>query len=331
MAGTATVTVECAKRVIVTGATGFVGRALVTRLARESGWIVRAAHRGRTALSADVEQVAVSDLGPDTDWSDALNGCDVVVHAAARVHVMRDRAANPLAKFRAVNVDGTLRLAREAVAAGVRRFVFVSSIKVNGEATLPGRPFTSKDAPAPADAYGVSKREAEDELRALSRETGMELVIVRPVLVYGPGVKANFRAMIRWLYRGIPLPLGATQNQRSLVAIENLVDLLVRCLAHPAAVGETLLVSDAEDLSTTELLQRMSRALGRPARLFPVPPALIRAAAHLAGKRDLAQRLLGSLQVDTSRTRALLEWTPPVTVDAALARVAADFLAHEAR
>jgi len=239
---------------------------------------------------------------------------------------MHETANDPLAEFRKVNVDGTLNLARQAAAAGVRRFIFISSIKVNGEGSALGAPYLADAKPAPADPYGISKMEAEQGLRALAAETGMEVVIIRPVLVYGPGVKANFRSMMSWLNKGVPLPLGAIHNQRSLVALDNLVDLIVTCIDHPAAANQTFLVSDGEDLSTTELLRRMGAALGKPARLLPVPAFMLQAGAALLGKRDMAQRLCGSLQVDISKTRELLNWTPPVSVDQALAKTAAHFL-----
>jgi UDP-glucose 4-epimerase len=235
---------------------------------------------------------------------------------------MADKAADPLEEFRRVNVQGTLNLARQAAAAGVRRFVFISSIKVNGEATQLGRSFTADDAPAPLDAYGVSKMEAEQGLRELAAQTGMEVIIIRPPLVYGPGVKANFAAMMRWLQRGVPLPLGAIHNQRSLVALDNLVDLIVTCHTHPAAANQTFLVSDGEDVSTSELLRRMGQALDRPARLLPVPQSWLKLAAAMVGKSDVAQRLCGSLQVDISKTRQLLSWTPPLSLDQGLKRAA---------
>ncbi len=310
--------------VLVTGAAGFIGRALVDRLLGEGVPTVAAVRRPLTGG----RMIAVGDIGPHTDWRGALAGVDCVVHLAARVHVMHERAADPLAEFRKVNVDGTLALARQAVAAGVRRFIFVSSIKVNGEGTAPGRPFAADDAPAPADAYGISKLEAERSLLALAAETGMQIVIIRPVLVYGPGVKANFRGMMAWLNKGVPLPLGAIDNRRSLVALDNLVDLILTCMNHPAAAGQVFLVSDGEDLSTTELLRRMGAALGRPARLLPVPAAWLDGAARLLGKGAVAQRLCGSLQVDIEKTRRLLDWTPPVTVDEALRETARHFLAQ---
>jgi UDP-glucose 4-epimerase len=309
-------------QVLVTGANGFVGSALCAE-AVSRGMAVRGITRAPCDLPIGVENIAVGGIDGSTDWLDVLADCEVVVHLAARVHVMADTAANPLAEFRRVNVQGTLNLARQAAAAGVRRFVFVSSIKVNGEATQLGRPFTADDAPAPLDAYGVSKMEAEQGLREIARQTGMEVVIIRPPLVYGLGVKANFSAMMRWLKRGVPLPLGAIHNQRSLVALDNLVDLIVTCLTHPAAANQTFLVSDGEDVSTTELLHRMGQALGKPARLLPVPASWLKLAAVLVGKPDVAQRLCGSLQVDISKTRELLGWNPPVSLDEGLRRAAA--------
>jgi nucleoside-diphosphate-sugar epimerase len=236
---------------------------------------------------------------------------------------MRDEAPDPLAEFRAANVDGTVALAEQAAAAGARRLVFVSSVKVHGERTEPGRPFRADQPPAPRDAYGVSKWEAEQALHAVAASTGLEVTVVRPVLVYGPGVGANFRAMLEWLRRGVPLPLGAArENRRSLVASANLADLLVRCLTHPGAVGATFLASDGDDLSTAELLRRSAAALGTRARLIPVPVAALRGAGALLGRADLVRRLCDSLQVDAAPTRAAIEWVPPVSVDAALAATA---------
>jgi len=310
--------------ILVTGATGFVGRPLAQRLLAddESRRVVVAVRQDGQQWPERVLPRVTGDLEPSADWSVALGDVSVVVHCAARVHVITDTAANPLAEFRRVNVQGTLNLARQAAATGVRRFVFVSSIKVNGEATQLGRPFTADDAPAPLDAYGVSKMEAEQGLRELAAQTGMEVVIIRPPLVYGPGVKANFAAMMRWLQRRVPLPLGAIHNQRSLVALDNLVDLIVTCLTHPAAANQTILVSDGEDVSTTELLRRMGQALGRPARLVPLPASILKLAAAIVGKPDVEQRLCGSLQVDIEKTRRLLDWTPPLTLDEGLRKAA---------
>ena len=307
---------------LVTGANGFVGRSFCAALSR-FGHEVRGAVRSVNDQIDCVELVVVGSISAETGWSAALHGVDVLVHLAARVHVMHDTASDPLAEFRAANVDTTLNLARQAAAAGVKRFVFISSVKVNGESTQPGQAFTEADPPDPQDAYGQSKYEAEQGLRQISAQTGMEVVIIRPPLVYGLGVKANFFALMRAVQRGWPLPLGAiTQNRRSLVALDNLVDLIVTCITHPAAANQTFLVSDGEDLSTTDLLRRMGQALGKPARLLPVPPALLKLGAALLGKPELAQRLCGSLQVDISKTRELLGWVPPLSVDEGLRRAA---------
>jgi len=314
-------------KVSVTGATGFVGGALVGKLVSLRHLEVLALTRKEPLHGlSNVVYRTLGDLSPDTDWPQGLFNTDVLVHAAARVHVMSDTAVNPLIEFRRVNMHGTLNLARQAAASGVRRLIFISSIKVNGEATQPGHPFTADDIPAPLDAYGLSKMEAEQGLREITAQTGMEVVIIRPPLVYGPGVKANFAAMMRWLRRGVPLPLGAIDNQRSLVALDNLVDLIVTCLTHPAAANQTFLVSDGEDVSSTELLGRMGQAMGCPARLIPVPVSWLKLAATLVGKQDVAQRLSGSLQVDISKTRQLLGWKPPFSVDEGLKRAAEGYL-----
>lgn len=311
--------------ILVTGANGFVGRTVCAEVLA-CGMAVRGAVRTHSDVFPGVECWVFEGLGGQVDWVAALAGVEVVIHLAARVHVMADTSANPLDEFRHVNVQGTLNLARQASAAGVRRFVFISSIKVNGESTPTGQPFAADDVPAPLDAYGVSKMEAEQGLRELSAQTGMEVVIIRPPLVYGPGVKANFAAMMRWLRRGVPLPLGAIHNQRSLVALDNLVDLIVTCITHPAAANQTFLVSDGEDVSTTELLRRMGQAMGKPARLLPVPASWLQLAATVVGKRDVAQRLCGSLQVDIEKTRQLLGWSPPLTLDQGLKKAAEGFM-----
>jgi nucleoside-diphosphate-sugar epimerase len=314
-------------RILLTGATGFIGRGLLERMSTRVDLEPVAVVRSSAAeLSKHVAIFRVAGIEENTDWQSVLKGIDVVIHCAARVHVMHDTSSDPLAEFRKVNVDGTLNLARQAASAGVRRFIFISSIKVNGESTELGKPYFADCRPAPLDPYGVSKMEAEHNLRVVASGTGMEVVIIRPVLVYGPGVKANFRSMVSWLSRGIPLPLGAIRNKRSLVALDNLVDLILTCLNHPAASNQTFLVSDGEDLSTSELLQRMGAALGKPARLLPVPPSLLETGATLLGKRAVAQRLCGSLQVDISKTRELLGWEPPVSVDEAMRRTAKEFL-----
>jgi len=276
--------------------------------------------------SSNVDIVVGPDLTPDAEWGVAVRGADAVVHLAARVHVMRDTTADPLTEFRRVNMAATENLARQAARAGVRRFVYLSSVKVNGEETSPGHPFTEMDVPLPMDPYGVSKHEAELALRDVARKTGLEVVIIRPPLVYGPGVKANFRHMMRWLSSGLPLPLGAIDNRRSLVGLDNLVDLIVRCVNHPSAPNETFLVSDGEDLSTTQLLRRLAKALGHPDRLIPIPASVLELGFRMFNKGDIAQRLCGSLQVDISHARKLLNWRPPLSVDECLRGAALDYL-----
>jgi nucleoside-diphosphate-sugar epimerase len=312
-------------RLAITGANGFVGSRLVADFAADGDEIVAAARRPLAGLPPGAAWRQAPDLGPDAAWRDVVRGCDLVVHAAARVHVMKDASEDPLAAYRRANVEGTLALARQSAEAGVRRFLFISSIKVNGESTGPGRPFRADDPPAPVDPYGVSKAEAEAALFALGRETGMEVVVVRPVLVYGPGVRANFAAMLKAVARGLPLPLGGIRNRRSLLFVGNLSDLVRRAAVHPATAGQIFLASDGEDLSTAEMLKRLGTAVGRRARLLPVPPALLRAAATMLGKQAQAQRLLGSLQVDIGPARELLGWSPPFTVDAGFAETAASF------
>ena len=309
--------------ILVSGARGFVGSALVARLAREGVETRACVRRDDASMPNGVHTVQFGDLTANTDWSRALTGVGVIVHAAARVHVMDDTATDPLTEFRRVNVQGTLHLARQAEAAGVRRFVFISSIKVNGEATELGMPFSADDLPAPLDPYGVSKMEAEQGLREIAAQTGMEVVIIRPPLVYGPGVKANFAALMRTVQLGWPLPLGAVHNRRSLVALDNLVDFIVTCTTHPQAANQTFLVSDGHDLSTTELVRGLARAAGVPARLLPLPVLALQAGAALLGKGDAVQRLCGNLQVDISKARSLLGWVPPVSVDEGLRRAVA--------
>lgn len=319
-------------RTLITGPGGFVGTGLIQHLLADPAQHVVAAFRASPPRPLERAQVIqVSELGADTDWGEALARVDTVVHLASRVHVMNDTAVDPLAEFRRVNVAGSLHLARQAAAAGVRRFVYVSSIKVNGEATSTGRAFRSDDPPQPIDPYGISKHEAELALSRIATSTGMELVVVRPPLVYGPGVRANFRSMMNWLKRGVPMPFGAIDNRRSLLALENLCDLLATCLRHPAAAGQTFLASDGEDVSTTQLLWRLGRALGQPARLVPVPPALLRMMFGVMGKQDVSNRLFNSLQVDITPTRHLLGWQPPIDLGEGLRRVATAYLAETAR
>jgi nucleoside-diphosphate-sugar epimerase len=312
--------------VCVTGASGFVGRELCSALQR-SGHRVRAAVRDpRHSVSGCTEVVGVGDIAADPDWNAALHGVDVVVHTAARVHVMRDTASDPLAAFRRVNVAATERLARAAVENGVRRLVFLSSIKVNGDATT-GRAFSAAEPAAPRDAYGISKHEAEQVLQRIARESGLELVIVRPPLVYGPGVGGNFLRLLRLVERGIPLPLGAVHNRRSMIYNGNLADALIACAAHPAAADKTYLVSDGDDRSTSSLIGELASGMGKRARLLRVPPSALDWAGRLTGKREEVERLTGSLVVDSSPIRRELDWHAPFSVHDGLERTTEWFLA----
>ena len=300
--------------ILLTGATGFVGSALLRRLHGDGCDVAALVRAPVASLPVAASSLYVGGPWGSADFCAALSGVTSVVHLAARVHVMRDKESDPLAAFRAVNVQGTLNLARQSAAAGVRRFVFVSSVKVNGEGTLAGCAFTEADTPAPQDAYGRSKYEAETGLRELGAQTGMAVVIVRPPLVYGPGVKGNFASLLQAVQRGWPLPLGAVHNRRSLVALDNLVDFLSRCIFHPQAANQTFLVSDGHDLSTPELVRGLAKAAGLPARLVPLPMWVLQAGAAVVGKGDAVQRLCGNLQVDISRARSRLAWNPPLSV-----------------
>lgn len=305
--------------ILLTGASGFVGKSVVKQINGRSIGPLRCVYR-KPLPSKPPGSIVVPEINGESDWERALHSVSVVIHVAARAHIMKDEVADPLTEYRKVNVDGTLNLARQAADAGVRRFVFVSSIKVNGEQTPLNQPFSAGDAPAPEDEYGVSKYEAEEGLRELSEETGMELVIIRPPLVYGPGVKGNFASMIKLVEKGLPLPLGAIHNKRSLVALDNLVDLIITCIDHPAAANQVFLAGDGQDVSTTELLRGVGRAMGKPDRLIPVPAGMLMFGAGLLGKKAVAQRLLGSLQVDISKARNLLGWEPPLSVEEGLRR-----------
>jgi nucleoside-diphosphate-sugar epimerase len=317
--------------VLVTGASGFVGKA-VCRALLHAGYAPRAGlqYRARwpelqAAATALSDFAVIGDLGACPNLNDALESVAVVVHLAARVHIMDDAAVDPLKEYRRVNLDGTEALAQAAVKHGVRRIVFVSTAKVNGESTF-AIPFTEEDPPDPQDPYGVSKWEAEEALRSIGARTGIEIVIVRPPLVYGAGVSANFLRLIKLVGRGLPLPLPDTHNRRSLVCVGNLADFLVKCVGHPEAANETFMVTDGEDVSTRELIVRLASALGRTARFLPVPEFAIRLAARLAGKEAAVDRLLGSLVIDSGKARQRLGWTPPVTLDNGLALTARWYL-----
>ena len=316
------------QRVLVTGGQGFVGKALAAG-ALSNGFAVRVSSRQKLiAAEARLEHSQVGDLGPATDWLAALQGVNTVVHCAGRAHVMTDTAADPLTAFRTVNSAGTLNLARQAVEAGVKRFVFVSSVGVNGSETALGKPFSEADKSNPHNVYALSKWEAEQGLLHIAAETGLEVVIIRPPLVYGCNAPGNFGSLMRAVQRGWPLPLGAVHNQRSLVALDNLVDFIVTCITHPQAANQTFLVSDGQDLSTTELVRGMARAAGVPVRSLPVPVWALQAGATLLGKGDAVQRLCGNLQVDISKARQLLGWVPPISSDEGLRRAVGGAL-HE--
>ncbi len=302
---------------LVTGANGFVGRALCSETSAR-GLEVLGIIRHQGQLPIGVKSIAVGEIDDNTDWQSVLSGCDVVLHLAARVHVMQEYLEDPLAEFRRVNVGGTERLARSAVAAGVKRFVYVSSVKVNGEETSLGRVYTEQDAPAPQDPYGISKWEAEQALQRVAQETGLELVIVRPPLVYGAGVKGNFSQMISVLKLTVPLPFASVRNKRSLIYVGNLVDAILLCATHTLAAGNTYLVSDGEDLSTSDLLQKITIIMGRTPRLFAFPITLLKLAGRLTGRSTQIGRLLGSLQVDSNKIRRELGWVPPYSVQQGL-------------
>jgi len=308
---------SASKIVLVTGANGFIGTRLCENLSENRVNVRRAM---RAAERND--DFAVRELTADIDWSEAVKGVDCVIHLAGIVHVANGKNAILLDDYRRVNVDATTNLAMHAAKCGVRRFIFLSSIKVHGESSIPGKPIHVDWQPQPLDPYAISKWEAEQNLFRISVESDMEVVCVRPPLVYGPCVKANFLRMMRWLYKGIPLPFGAVHNKRSLVNLDNLVDLIVACIDHPAAANQVFLVSDGEDLSTPELMQRTATALGKKARLLNIPQGVLEFGLKMLGKHDLAQRLCGSLQVDITKTRELLDWNPPVSVDEGLSKTA---------
>ncbi len=306
--------------ILISGSSGFVGKYLCDFF-RKKNLLFRIISRSQFHYLKFADNMGQGELQNGSELIKSLTEVDTIIHLAARVHVMNDKSFDPLSEFRRVNVEGTKNLARQAAKAGVKRFIFLSSIKVNGEASLPGKPFTADDIPNPEDAYAISKFEAEQALFEIADQSGMQVVIIRCPLVYGEGVKANFQTLMKLVRSGLPLPLGAvTENRRSLVAVDNLVDFIFTCISHPAAANQVFLVSDGEDLSTAELLHRMYKAHGSTDRLFKIPLSIMKIASNIAGKSNFYQRLCGSLQIDISKSRQILGWTPPVSVDVGLRR-----------
>jgi len=317
---------NCKGRVLVTGANGFIGQALCRDLIKQGFDVLGAVRNDNVNLDFLTTKVIIEDINNQTNWAEALINVDFVIHLAARVHIMNEVALDPIDIYRKTNVEGTLNLAKQASKIGVKRFIYLSSIKVNGEITLPGIPFTENDKHIPIDPYALSKYESERNLLQLAKETDLEVVIIRPPLVYGPNVKANFLSMVKWLHKGIPLPFGAIHNKRSLVALDNLVDLIITCVDHPFAVNEVFLVSDSDDISTTELLNRVAMSLGKKSRLLSLNQQILELCLNMVGKKDLTQRLCGSLQVDISKAKKLLNWKPPVSMDYELNKISQQFL-----
>jgi len=310
--------------ILVTGCTGFIGRAVISSLQinNKVNRVIASVRDQTDLLPEGVQQVQCGDLSTSFDWHAVLSRIDVVIHCAARVHIMNDSVVEPLAEYRKINTAGTLNLARQSAEAGVKRFIFISSVKVNGETNKLGEPFKPEDNFVPDDPYGLSKYETEQGLLVLAEETGLEVVIIRPPLVYGPYVKGNFSSMINWVNRGVPLPFGAIHNKRSLVALDNLVGFIVHCIEHPKAANEVFLISDGEDVSTTELLQKVAKAFGKQSLLVPVPTWLMAFVATLIGKENMTNKLFNSLQVDNSKACDLLGWKPVITMAEQLKKIA---------
>lgn len=307
--------------IIISGLSGFVGSGLLGPLAQHNITAL-----GRTKLSSYHGDFHFADINGSSDYSDFLKNNDVFIHCAARVHIMGQSSLDPLTEFREINVNGTLNLARQAASAGIRRFIFISSIKVNGEGTQSGTHFSPCDTPAPSDPYSVSKYEAEQGLQEIAKKTGMEVVIIRPPLIYGVGVKGNFHSLLKLAKSGLPLPFRSIHNKRSMVYLGNLIDFIVKCIDHPKAANEIFLISDGSDLSISGLIRQLRLAMVKPIRLLPMPEWLFTFAGKIFGKSAVIERLCGSLQVDSNKTNALLGWAPPYTVKRGLQLTVDDFL-----
>lgn len=307
-------------KILVTGVTGFLGRSLIPKLPYK---IVGISRNASDELPFPVHKL---DIGPNVDFRTSLGGADVVIHCAARVHVMNDSSSDPLNSFREVNTLGTLNLAKQAADARIKRFIFISSIKVNGESTKKGAQFSSADEHQPEDPYGISKSEAEMGLLKIAKDTGMEVIIIRPPLVYGPGVKGNFFSLLKLAKMPLPLPFGAIRNKRSMVYVENLVDLIVTCIDHPKAANKVFLASDGDDLSLTRLLALVRKAMGRAKMLIPVSAFVFALVGRVVNRSDVVDRLIGNLQVDSNETKKALNWEPPYTVEQGIQATVDDFL-----
>ncbi|WP_070970458.1 UDP-glucose 4-epimerase family protein [Vibrio sonorensis] len=314
-------------QILVTGCNGFVGSRL-TVVAKQRGYCLTKAQRNSGSV-VDESVFSISSIDKNTNWKPALVDIDCVVHCAARVHQMGEEREDSLSLYREVNTEGSLNLARQAAEMGVKRFVFISSIKVNGEFSDSGRPFTSEDVSTTDDPYGLSKYEAEQGLQIIAQGTGLEVVIIRPPLVYGPNVKANFLTMMKWVEKGIPLPLGSIDNRRSLLFLDNLIDFILTTSKHPAAVGKTFLLSDGEDVSTASLIQEIAKVMGKRAHLFPIPVKLIQWGANLLGKPKVAQRICSNLQIDSSEARETLGWVPPFTLQEGIRATVEHYLSNK--
>lgn len=311
-------------RILVTGATGFVGKFIVKSLVAENYDVVASVRTKSIHLPLEITQIIVAGLHPSTDWSTALKDVDIVIHAAARAHVLDKPTDKSLVEFQNINTKGTLSLAQQAAKEQVKRFIYISSIRVNGKNN--SSPFTEMDEPNPQELYAISKFEAEQHLLALGKAAKMEITIIRPPLVYGPNPSANFANLIKWVNRGIPLPFGAIHNQRSFVAIDNLVSFIIHCIDHPKAANEIFLIADGKDVSTTELLRKVANAFGKKPMLIPIPVSVMTFFAKVLGKGDIANRLFSSLQVDSSKARNLLGWKPVTTMDEQLKETADAYL-----